>query len=209
MPLLLRSSKGQKLTISELDANFTYLESISGSASIGPTGPQGPTGPTGSYQSVTYSVDVELVYNFDFINALQTSNISYFTQSVLVSYPYTFEGMLSTYSQTSPSTFSQTLMSGFFKLDPTLFPGLDLIGSYKRYDYSTGIEVSELSTTGLVSKYYYIYSGSTGSATASQHTHKYFYDDDLSFQYRALVEVLYDGTFTYSLDTITYSTNTL
>lgn len=201
MPLILRSTKGEKLTIQELDANFTYLESISGG-----TASTGPQGPTGSYQSVTYSVDLELVYNFDFINAIQTSDISYFTQSVLVSYPYTFEGLISTHSQTSPATFSQTLMNGFFKLDPTLFPGLDLIGSYKRYNYSTGVEVSELSTTGLVSKYYYIYAGSTGSATASQHTHKYFYDDDLAFQYRALVEVLYNGSFTYSLDRVTYST---
>ena len=49
MALILRSTKGQKLTISELDANFTYLESISGgSASTGATGPQGPTGPQGA-----------------------------------------------------------------------------------------------------------------------------------------------------------------
>ena len=230
MSLILRTQQNDKLTAVQLDANFIYLESISGGTSsqgatgatgpqgatgatgpqgaTGATGPQGATGPTGSYQSLTYSVDVELVYNFSFLNAINTSDIQYFTQSVLTSFPYTFEGLISTYSHTSPVTFSQTLMNGFFKLDPTSFPGLDQAGSYKRYDFSTSVVASEFDTSGLKSIYYYTYSGPTGSLTASQHRHKYFYDDSLSNQYRALVDVLYDGTFTYSLDIITYSTNT-
>jgi len=54
MSLILRTSIDRKLTASELDANFTYLESISGgtgsggTGSVGPQGPAGPQGATGS-----------------------------------------------------------------------------------------------------------------------------------------------------------------
>lgn len=48
MALILRGDLDRKVTAQELDANFVYLESISGgSASVGPTGPQGATGPQG------------------------------------------------------------------------------------------------------------------------------------------------------------------
>ena len=51
MSLVLRSVKGSKLTIAEMDGNLTYLESLG----IGITGPQGPTGTGAGITDVTYS----------------------------------------------------------------------------------------------------------------------------------------------------------
>jgi len=44
--LILRTQKGTKLTISEMDGNLTYLEDLANS-NTGATGPQGATGPSG------------------------------------------------------------------------------------------------------------------------------------------------------------------
>lgn len=47
MPLITRQGKGSRLTVEEMDGNFTYLEELTQSSS-GPAGPQGATGPQGS-----------------------------------------------------------------------------------------------------------------------------------------------------------------
>jgi len=44
--LILRTQKGTKLTISEMDGNLTYLEDLANS-NTGATGPQGATGSSG------------------------------------------------------------------------------------------------------------------------------------------------------------------
>ena len=44
MSLVLRETKGSELTISEMDGNLTYLETLTETAITGPTGSTGPTG---------------------------------------------------------------------------------------------------------------------------------------------------------------------
>jgi hypothetical protein len=211
MPLITRQDKGSKLTIQDLDNNLIYLENLAlnATASQGATGPQGiqgatgPQGATGSYQSLTYSVGLEVMSIDNLLSAIDAASISYFSQPALVSFNYTFEGLISTYSQISPVTFSQTLMNGFFSLGPS-FPGLDQNGMYKRWDFANSVVASEWTTSGLTSKYYYNFWGATGSPTSSQHRHKFYYNDDLARTHRGEVNILYDGTFTYSID-INYS----
>lgn len=45
--LTLRQTKGSRLTLTELDNNFLYLQSLSLNGATGPTGSTGATGPTG------------------------------------------------------------------------------------------------------------------------------------------------------------------
>lgn len=48
MALITRQSKGDRLSITELDGNFTYLESLVSEGGTGPQGQVGPQGPGGT-----------------------------------------------------------------------------------------------------------------------------------------------------------------
>ena len=53
MSLTLRNTKGSKLTFTEMDDNFTYLDNKTGTEGPqGATGPQGPQGSTGADSNV-------------------------------------------------------------------------------------------------------------------------------------------------------------
>ena len=97
MGLILRGDLDRKVTAAELDANFVYLESISGgSASVGPTGsqgatgpqgiqgPTGPQGPTGSGGSLTQSVVIYTISDFMIQSQLEPTFVTQsFTQSFM------------------------------------------------------------------------------------------------------------------------------
>jgi hypothetical protein len=170
----------------------------------GSQGLKGATGPTlGLLNGPTSSVNLDLIDISGLITAMDTNDIDYFTASTLYSYPYTFQGDISTFTTSIiPSgTYSQECMTGIFSLGD-MFIGLDQLGSYKNYTRDTGtfgyIINSELLSTGLDIKYYYIYSGDIGATTSTQHQHTFYYTNGTNNTWRGNVYVKYDGSMTYS-----------
>ena len=111
MPLYLRKNQNTRLSIEQLDGNFTYLESISGGTG-GTTGPageqgvqgeqgiQGATGPAGSGGGVTYSIEFSVFFWQDFTNGIKKNKFS--TQSYTQSF---LSGTSSLYTGVSTSDF--------------------------------------------------------------------------------------------------------
>jgi len=176
----------------------------------GATGPQGPTGGgLGLLNGSTVSIPVGIMNINSIRTEISNENFNFFTTSAIFDYPYTFTGDIATYSTTiQPGNrpYTQTVMTGLFSVGE-LFPGLDMIATYKYYMFgergitSSYLESSEFQSSGIISKYTYIYAGltpSNGLSASTQHRHRFYYNDYVETYDSGDVSLTYDGTMSYT-----------